>query len=171
MLSVIIAIVALSFLAAIGWLCWRLWKKGPYGHVAAVAITTLIVYQIWAAVTPSPSFFNDEFAFRTGIALPLSAKIKFKKASYPDFHGDYASEILFEVSPEDFAWLERLAKANPPDRERISNGMFWQEAEAAYGQKLTPSIRAGLRMPKSDQNGGWALLSDRKTVYFWFVQT
>ena len=171
LLLFIFAAVVLFVAWLIGYLCWVLWKKGPYGRVAAVAIAGLVTYQIVQAVFPSAAFYSDEFAYRTGIALPPSAKIIFKKASYPDFHGDYASEMLFEVSKEDFAWLELAVKINPPTGDGALGGMYLTETVAAYGKKLEPIASGTIRRRKSDQRGAWGLLNDGKTVYFWFIQT
>src|SRR5688572_14384892 len=93
----ILATVALAALGLAAYVCWWLWRKSPYGRVAAVAIPAFVIYHCITAVFPPAAFYREEFADRTSIAMPPSAKMKFKKASFPDFHGDYASELLFEV--------------------------------------------------------------------------
>ena len=103
----IVVLVGIALLGLAGYVAVWMWKKGPYARVTVVALSGFVGYQVAIAAFPRDSFYREEFQYRTGIAMPSSAKIVFKKASYPDFHGDYASEMLFEVSPSDFAWLER----------------------------------------------------------------
>jgi len=170
LILVLAAAVTIAIAAAIFW--W-LWKKGRYGRVIAIAALTYVTYQIYVAVFPTSSFYRSEFAVRTGIEFPSSAKIIFTKSSYPDFHGDYAYEMLFEISPEDFQWLERTAadKLIPLTGDESIGGAFWRDSEAAYGKKMEVRVYRGLRNRKADQRGCWALLQDGKTVYFWFAQT
>jgi hypothetical protein len=170
-LVLIFALAVLIPTALVGWFSWWLWKKGPYGRVAAAVISVTLAYFIVTAIFPPPSFYREEFAYRTGIAVPPSAKIKFMKASYSDFHGDYACEMVFEVSSDDFAWLQRASKINSKTGNESLGGMYWREAEIAFGKKLEAKLSGGIRTRNPDERGAWALLSDGKTVYFWFVQT
>jgi len=125
-----IALLGIGFLALGGYVALRTWKKGQYARVAVVALSAFISYQVVVAVYPRDSFYSEESGHRTGIARPSSAKIVFKKVSYPDFHGDYALEMLFEVSPNDFEWLERTLNLNPPAGDGAIGGMYGREAEA-----------------------------------------
>lgn len=166
--TVLIGVVMLALLG--GAAVW-LWKKGPYGRVAAVALALFFGYTAFDAVFPSESFYREEFEHRTGLTLLASARIVFKQSSYPDFHGDYAAEMLFEVSPEDFAWLEKALALQARAPAGAIAGMFRRQAEAHYGRPLEPSAASSIRQRDTDEHGAWALLNDRKTVYFWFVQT
>ena len=94
-------------------IAWLLWRKGLWGRIVMVIGLALLAYSIYIAIYPTPSFYREEFAHRTGIVFPASAKIKFRNASYPDFHGDYESAVLFEVSPQDFETLKRAATTAP----------------------------------------------------------
>ncbi|PTX91543.1 hypothetical protein DB354_16830 [Opitutus sp. ER46] len=158
-------------MALAAYACRWLWLKSPYGRMACVVGIAVVGYQAWNAVFPPSSFYRDEFALRTGIAAPPSARFVFKHASFPDLHGDYAAECLFRVSKADYAWLARAA-AIPADGEKRSEyGLYRSQAEAAYGGVLRAVVRGQIRARAGDQHGGWALLDDGKTVHFWFVQT
>lgn len=170
LIFIIVPVVLIAFVILALLFRW-LWKKGPYSRCAAIGLFGYLAYSVLTAIFPLRSFYEEEFAYRTGLAMPPSAKILFKYATYPDYHGDYSCEVLFEVSKEDFAWLERVAKSDPFRGECSGAGMFQREAEARYGRPMRPIIHASIRQRDSGQVGSWMLLDDRKTVYFWFVQT
>ena len=165
------AVVILIGILAIGLLFRWLWKSGPYARCAGVGILVILAYHVLTAVYPPRAFYEKEFALRTGLAMPNSATIVFKKASYPDFHGDYSCEVLFEVSKEDFEWLERAAKCDSLTGVESGMGMNRRDVETAYGKPLQAVIYGSIRKRHSDESGSWMLLNDMKTVYFWFAQT
>ena len=170
-LIILIAIVLFIPTALIGFLFWWwMWKKGPYGRVAATIVTGLIAYEFITAIFPPESFYSYEYSYITGIAFPPSANIIFKKASYPDFHGDFACDILFEVSAEDYAWLARAARLNPATGDECLGGKYYTEITDKLGHKLDVNVFGSIRKRDTDVMGAWALLKDGKTVYFWFAQ-
>lgn len=97
------------------------------------------------------------------VKFPASGKIVRKYASLLDFHGDYESCALIEVSPEDFQVLsEAIIKGEPP-----------MENKQPYS---CGSIDAAGKMPKykfskrKEVVGGsiseWGVLEGGQWVYF-----
>jgi hypothetical protein len=168
---VLAGIILLGLLALVAYVCRWLWKHSPYGRVACVVGAIFFGYNVVVSVFPNESFYRDEFASRTGLVVPPSARFTFKRASYPAFNGDYASECMFHVSKEDYQWLSKGATIAPPEGDASVGGMYWREAQTIYGRPLTPVLNGHIRKRDSDEHGGWALLDDGKTVYFWLVQT
>ncbi len=78
-----------------------------YKIVLYILITTIsfAFYESYTAVIPNDSFYYNEFEYITNRKIPKSAEIKFKDSSYPDFHGDYFSKSIIELSPKDYAKL------------------------------------------------------------------
>jgi hypothetical protein len=171
LVALILVLLALGALALAVYIALWAWRKGRIPRAVMLGIFAFAGYHVYTAVYPPDSFYREEFEERTGIGMPVSAKIIYKNATYPDFHGDYASALLFEVSAEDFARLEALARATPLRDGDAVGGSFWRKAESRYGKTLDPIASGALKKGAIDEHGAWALLSDRKTVYFWFVQT
>lgn len=79
-------------------------------------IFIILFFATWStydAFYPGDSFYKDEFINNTGIALPSSAIVKHKAASYPDFHGDYGANAVIVLSNNDYAALETGIRQNP----------------------------------------------------------
>lgn len=100
-------------------------KKKKYLKVIGISLLIIApiwtIYEIYTAVYPTDSFYFEEFEDVTLREIPASAKIIRKTASYPDFHGDYASVSLIKLSSKDYNFL--LNELNN-DRRIIKNGEF-----------------------------------------------
>jgi len=90
-------------------------KLGLYIFIIAAS---LAFQQSYTAVYPNDSFYYDEFEYVTNRKIPESAKIKFKDSSYPDFHGDYFSKSIIELSQPDY---NKLLKGIQNDKTLIKS--------------------------------------------------
>ena len=87
------------------------------------------IYQTYNAFFPSESFYKDEFENVTLRKIPESAEIVFKKSSYPDFHGDYASSSQIKLSKEDY---NKLLNELNSDNQFTKNGQIISFEEFDY---------------------------------------
>ena len=120
----VFALVIISLPTVIAYLIYR-WFSKKMKNLKVIGIALLIIapiwtiYEIYTAIYPTDSFYFDEFKDITLREIPSSAKIIRKTASYPDFHGDYASVSLIKLSPTDYNSL--LIELNN-DKRIIKNG-------------------------------------------------
>jgi len=73
-----------------------------YYIIALIFISAAFTYR---GYFPPDNFYFKEFEFVTLTKIPSSAEIVKKTSSYPDFHGDYCSSSLIELSKEDYSKL------------------------------------------------------------------
>jgi len=86
------------------------------------AISIIVAFYLsYTAVYPPNSFYYDEFEYVTNRKIPESAKIKFKSSSYPDFHGDYSSKSIIEISQPDYNKLLKELQNDKTIKESIEN--------------------------------------------------
>lgn len=72
-------------------------------YMALLCLT--IIGITYTGVFPDESFYADEFKDVTLRELPESADFVSKWSTYPDFHGEYASQSEIALSKSDFAKL------------------------------------------------------------------
>lgn len=84
----------------------------------SIITTSFAFYESYTAVFPNDSFYYDEFEYVTNRKIPESAEIKFKDSSYPDFHGDYFSKSIIELSSKDY---DKLLKKLQDDKTLIES--------------------------------------------------
>ncbi len=86
----------------------RLLKKKVNVRIAKIIASIpvlILIFIFFRACNPSDDFYKEDFAEITTIDFPNSGKIKHKKASFPDHHGDYSSCSLIELSNSDYKML------------------------------------------------------------------
>jgi len=110
------------------------------------------LYQSITAVYPNDSFYFDEFKYVTKREIPKSAKIKFKESSYPDFHGDYSSKSIIELSERDF---NQLLKELENDKSLNEAEHFKENVLKVFERKIKG---------ESDRFLFIYFLKDRKTI-------
>ncbi|TDX82778.1 hypothetical protein B0I22_2806 [Epilithonimonas xixisoli] len=87
-----------------------------------ISSALLSFYFSYTAVYPPKSFYYNEFEYVTKQKIPKSAEIKFKSSSYPDFHGDYFSKSIIELSLSDYSKLLKELQNDNALKESIENG-------------------------------------------------
>jgi hypothetical protein len=80
-------------------------RSRQINKIYILALLLFSIYKTYDAFFPSESFYKDEFENVTLREIPESAQFIFKKSSYPDFHGDYASSSQIKLSKEDYKKL------------------------------------------------------------------
>ena len=90
------------------------WKLALYLFIITVSMA---FYESYTAVFPNDSFYYEEFEYVTNRKIPGS-EIKFKDSDYPDFHGDYSSKSIIELSQADF---DKLLKDLQNDKTLIES--------------------------------------------------
>lgn len=122
----VFAFIILALPTVIAYLIYR-WSSQKKKSLRAIGILLLIIaptwtiYEIYTAIYPTDSFYFQEFKDVTLREIPSSARILKKTASYPDFHGDYTSVSLINLSQKDYNSL--LTELNR-DKRLIKNGEF-----------------------------------------------
>jgi hypothetical protein len=75
-------------------------------NIAYVVILYLLsIYQTYDAFFPGESFYENEYEQVTKRKIPSSANFISKAATYPDFHGDYCSASMINISQSDYKRL------------------------------------------------------------------
>jgi len=140
----VLALIMVSLPTVIAYLIYR-WFSKKKKYLKIIGISLLIVAPIWTiyeiiiALYPSDSFYFEEFKDVTLREIPSSAKILKKTASYPDFHGEYASVSLIKLSPKEY---KALLMAMNNDKRIIKNGelIVSSEFDEVMGNLETDSI-------------------------------
>lgn len=127
-----VALVARSAGALVGLVTKR--NRNSHVYVRAATIVTyaglfsFVAYHAYRAVYPDDDFYLAEFKTVVSHAPPKEARIVAKKATYPDFHGDYCSFSRIEVSRQSFrGLLEELGsdkRMSPSGGGLVSEGGF-----------------------------------------------
>jgi len=144
LLAGVLALIMISLPTVIAYLIYR-WFSKKKKYLKVIGISLLIIapiwtfYEIYTAIYPTDSFYFKEFKDVTLREIPSSAKIIKKTASYPDFHGDYASVSLIRLSQKDYNSL--LTELNN-DNRIIKNGelIVSSEFDEVMGNLKTNNI-------------------------------
>ena len=72
----------------------------------AMIPTLIMIFVFFRACHLSDDFYQEDFTEITTIEFPESGKVKYKRASFPDHHGDYTSCALIELSNTDYDLLQ-----------------------------------------------------------------
>jgi len=105
--------VSLPFVIAYFVYKWAKRRLHKYIALALVLIIPIIFYYpIYIAVHPPDDFYKYEFKEIVGMDFPKSGDIIRKRASYPDFHGDYCSSALIEFSEDDYQQILEYVKGS-----------------------------------------------------------
>jgi hypothetical protein len=145
-------------------------KKGykKLGITLIVGILFFLIYNIYIAVNPSDNFYYSEFKEVTLREIPKSAKILFKHASYPDFHGDYCSASLISLSNEDYSKLldelnkdSLLIKKNP--NEIVGNDELSKVINNLKKEKIVHGFKKVL-LGEEDHYLFIGTLNDKKAI-------
>ena len=76
-----------------------------YAFVVPSLIIVFFIYEIYGAIYPDDSFYEDDFTSITNLAFPRSGIILSKDADYPDPHGHYTSVAVVSLSSKDYQAL------------------------------------------------------------------
>lgn len=117
-----------------------------------IITASIAFYESCTAVFPNNSFYYDEFEYVTNRKIPDSAEIKFKDSSYPDFHGDYFSKSIIELSSK---YYDKLLKELEDDKTLIESTENDKNIFKVFERKI-PN--------ESDRCLFIRFLKDRKTI-------
>jgi len=124
------------------------------------------MYQTYFALYPHDSFYVDEFEENTGLALPSSAVIVEKDSSYPDTHGDYWAAAAIELSPVEFANLNKAVQASSAFKLDTANRIG---VTSEYRITFSDDRFKAVSLTYGNINKEWfkvAFLKDGKTILF-----
>lgn len=144
----------------------KLWRKGRVGKIVSIAISGGIIFFIYSDIYPPESFYKGEFEKVTGLPFPVSGRFLFKEATYPDFHGDYTSCALIDVSEKDYQDLK--SKMKP--RQSSLGGMgsqCMQHLAQSFGSRAV-AFEASADDPRGEYIY-WALVAGRREVIVHYV--
>ena len=162
-IAIVVAVVIAIPIALFMFLS-RVWKFGWIGKCISIGVGGLILFSVITGIWPEDAFYIDEFESHTGLALPKSAIVVDKEASYPDVHGDYSSEAVIQLNPADFNALRTTASQITAAKCSIS-----AMAKTHLGKEIVP---IGCSSTEKTANGyeyfEWTMFSDNKTIYFEF---
>lgn len=176
LLKLIIAVLLVFFISllpiiSIGIILKRKLVKGlKYTLIISLSILQLwIFYSAFTAFYPEDSFYIEEYKTVIGIAAPASAKIVRKSASYPDFHGNYCSASLMELSVSDY---NRLYKKIAHDKSFYAADLIYSDTLKDILDKKQIKNMIMIKQHKMNnvgQNSYIGFLNDRKSILIYFV--
>jgi hypothetical protein len=163
----ILALISLPTVTAFFINRW-LTKKGVkyIGIILLVVAPLWTIYEAYTAIYPTDSFYLDEFKEVTLREAPKTAEVIKKKASYPDFHGDYCSSALIKLSRHDYTnLLNELSR----DKRFIKNGelITSSEFDEVMGKLKTEQIKSGFtrQIPGEEDHYLYiGFLDDQETI-------
>jgi len=92
------------------------------------------------AVFPGRCFYVEEYKMVTQRSIPKSAKFISKKASVPDFHGDYCSSAQIKLSKEDYDKLLDEFRNDPQITVTDRIQIYFEEFERVLHDKKPENI-------------------------------
>jgi len=142
---------------------YLIWRTGIIGKGIVLVASVWFVFEMYRAIFPFDDFYQREFVRVTGLKFPASGKILKKNASYPDFHGDYESCALIQVSELDYEALKiSLQGADAKEGVRFSITCDW------LSNRRQP-VSDYLYFKHVEKAGGeikdWGILKDSNLVY------
>ncbi|TLM91076.1 hypothetical protein [Hymenobacter jeollabukensis] len=164
------AVLALSVPLGICWLLYR-WLIRRGHRRSAVGLPSLIIlalcYFFYSAFYPGDDFYAQEYAQITGLALPASADIQRKDASYPDQHGDYAACARIKVSAADYQQLLRQLSRDTAFRAQSSPRYHFIGSQTFDNVNPEPNAEARYRHAFSRDDNAFrfvGFLQDGRTI-------
>jgi len=138
----ILTIVALPTVAAFFINRWFIRKGIKYvGLILLIIAPIWTVYEGYISIYPRDSFYFSEFKEVTLRMIPKTAKIIRKEASYPDFHGDYCSASLINISTADYnSLLNDLSNDNRMVKNKVNDFIGSDELDKVMGNYKTEQI-------------------------------
>jgi hypothetical protein len=82
-------------------------------NTAWATYAAYVVYATYTAIYPTDDFYLREFKYVTKHEAPDDAVVVTKRASYPDFHGDYCSFSRMRLSKTSYQSLLAELQADP----------------------------------------------------------
>lgn len=110
-LLIFLLIIFIGIPLFISFIFYRLAKKYYSSKALSIGLITFLTPYIILAIlfyigkNPDVDFYKDEFQTITQIQVPKDAKFIHKKASYPDFQGEYSSSASITLNSSDFTKL------------------------------------------------------------------
>jgi len=139
------------------------------GVVVFILILTYNIYYVYTAFYPEDRFYKGEFKRITGFELSDNAKVIKADASYPDFHGDYCSNALIQLSSEEYKEiLKRTLDDKRFQNSEISDCRPTSEVISEY----YPNIDVGLlRYDKMKDNCFIGFLDEEESIIIMIIVT
>jgi hypothetical protein len=106
-------ILLLVVLALLYLLVRWLWRKGRYGRLLLAASFIGVLWSIYDAIYPPPSFYTAELQRLVNVSLPAEAQFVYKTATYPDIHGDYSACFIVHLSVAAMEQLKASIASDP----------------------------------------------------------
>ena len=166
LIVILIALISLPTLFAyLVYRCVRKTRIRLIGTLCLLLAPLLTIYFIYTAIFPNDDFYFEEYKTATSFDAPKSAVIIKKTATYPDFHGDYISVSIIELSKEDYLSLyTKLIKDKHIDT--LGQLVGSKEFIAVVGEKEKLIEHTFTRKIQKSEQGHYSIsfLNDRKTV-------
>ena len=142
-------------------------RSKQINRIYILSLLVFSIYQTYDAFFPSESFYKDEFENVTLREIPKSAQIIFKKSSYPDFHGDYASSSQIKLSKEDY---NKLLKELNSDNQFSKDGQIigFEEFDYTLNNKDQNNISVSFTRPIKDKEDCYLFIgfyNDNQTIF------
>ncbi|WP_354361500.1 hypothetical protein [Pedobacter sp. UYP30] len=139
-----------------------------FGLSFILAFSFFLIYSTYTAIYPTSSFYLSEFKEVTLREAPKSTTIIRKETSYPDFHGDYCSASLIELSKGDYLkLLNELSKDTRISKITQDDITMSEELIKVMGTIKTEQIIDGFTrhiVNQEDQYLFIGFLADKKTI-------
>ncbi len=161
LIVIFIAVVALF----LGYLIWRL---GVIGKISIILLGGAFIFLVYVAVFPFDDFYKEEFVNVTVTPFPASGKIVKKYATYPDFHGDYMSCALIQVSESDYQHLKTILQQR--DAKPASGFPEVCEDNESWNVMISDYQLSVNQVQEGDESKEWGILKDNRMVYIGYSQ-
>jgi hypothetical protein len=160
----IILFLIVVFVAGVAlFLGYLIWRIGVIGRISVVIIGGLFILLVYSAFFPFDDFYKEEFVYVTGTPFPASGRIVKKYATYPDFHGDYMSCALIQVSEIDYQNLKSILQQRDAKPESGSPGIC--EANDAWNVMVSDYQLSIIQRQEGGESKEWGVLKDNRMVY------
>ena len=162
---ILFGLFLLVLLAALVGILYLFWRQGPFGKVISFSLASLVSFFVVTAIWPLDSFYIEEFEYRSNLKLPKSAKILAKRSSYPDFHGDYYSMAIIQLSSIDFSIFKKKLPSMNNKNCQTSKMISDKFESSIYPDKCWSIIK------ERDGFFNWSIFHDDRVIYFEFFQS
>lgn len=99
----ILAVLLILVLVAMTFVLHKLWKWHVVGKAIVLSFSAFTFFHIWTAIWPTDSWYLEDFETRTSIQLSENVKVLYKRATFPDFQGDYFSTAILAFTDAEFS--------------------------------------------------------------------
>jgi amino acid transporter len=113
LLILLFIIILIGIPIGISYLIYQWIKKREFEkkwRLLAIIPLIIVGYFFYTAIYPDEDYYKNDFKEVTDMEFPISGKILYKTASYPDQFGDYTSSFLAEFENDYLQKLEANLK-------------------------------------------------------------